>query len=76
MEMKVQIPFQQLLHFIRSLPPAQKARIHRELSRETESKSDKDSFMDFLLDGPVYSEQEIAVIEENHKSISAWRTKA
>jgi hypothetical protein len=76
MEMKVQIPFQQLLTLIKSLTPTQKARLRQELiSEDGPTGNDKDEFIDFLLDGPVYGKKDIAVIEENRKSIAAWRTK-
>ncbi len=36
----------------------------------------KDEFIDFLLKAPVYTDTDIAIIEENRKSINAWRTKS
>lgn len=73
--MKVQIPFQQLLSLVRTLSPSQKARLRKELN-DTEVKAEEnDEFIDYLLKGPVYTDKDIAVIEENRKSIAAWRTK-
>lgn len=63
--MKVQIPFQQLLTLVKSLTPGQKARLRRELAEEIPPKKDKDSFIEYLLNGPVYSDKELQVIEEN-----------
>lgn len=74
--MKVQVPFQQLLTLVKSLTPAQKARLQQELAEEKPAKKDKDDFIEYLLNGPVYSDKEIQVIEENRKSIAAWRTKS
>lgn len=76
MEMKVRVPFQQLLNIIKSLTPAQKARLRQELDKEKPIQKDKDEFIEYLLNGPVYSDKEIKVIEENRKSIAAWRTKS
>ena len=76
MEMKEQVPFQQLLTLVKSLTPAQKARLQQELAEEKPVQKDKDEFIEYLLNGPVYSDKEIQVIEENHKSIAAWRTKS
>lgn len=76
MEMKVQVPFQQLLRLVKNLTPAQKARLRQELDEEKASPKDKDDFINYLLNGPVYSNKEIKVIEENRKSIAAWRTKS
>lgn len=75
MEMKVQVPFQQLLALVKSLTPGQKARLRQELAEEVPPRKDKDDFIEYLLNGPVYSDKEIHVIEENRKSIAAWRTK-
>jgi len=75
MEMKVQVPFQQLLTLVKRLTPKQKARLRQELSEEKPLQKHKDEFIEYLLNGPVYSDQEIKVVEENRKSIAAWRTK-
>lgn len=75
--MKVQIPFQQLLTLVRNLSPKQKAQLRKELSEEkTQVEPEKDQFIDFLINGPVYSKKDIAIIEENRKSIAEWRTKS
>jgi hypothetical protein len=74
MEIKVQVPFQQLLDIVKSLPPAQKAKLRQERDEEKPTNKNQDDFMDYLLNGPVYTEEEIQVIEENRKSIAAWRT--
>ncbi len=77
MEIKVQIPFQQLLTIVKTLTPAQKARLRKELDEEKPvSKPEEDDFINLLLNGPVYSDKDIAIIEENRKSIAAWRTKS
>ena len=74
--MKVQVPFQQLLTLVKSLTPSQKAKLRQELDEEKPQRKDKDEFIEYLLNGPVYSDKEIQVIEENRKSIAAWRTKS
>lgn len=75
MEMKVQVPFNQLLTIVKSLTPAQKAKLRQELTEEKPPQKDKDDFIEFLLNGPVYSDKEIKVIEDNRKSIAVWRAK-
>ena len=74
MEMTVQVPFQQLLTLIKSLTPSEKETIRKELADNEPEPKKKDDFIEFLLNGPVYSDEDIAVIEENRKSIAAWRT--
>jgi hypothetical protein len=70
MEMKVQIPFDQLLAAIKTLTPTQKAKLKQELNEEKSSTDDKTAFIEMLLNGPVYSEKQIQTIEENRKSIA------
>ncbi len=76
MEVKVQVPFQQLLTIVKTLTPSQKAKLRAELNEEQVEKKQEDDFIDYLLNGPVYSDREIQNIEENRKSIAAWRTKS
>ena len=76
MEIKLDIPFQQLLTVVKTLTPLQKAKLKQELSEEESAKEDKSAFIEMLLKGPVYSEKDIRIIEENRKSIAKWRTKS
>jgi hypothetical protein len=75
MEMKVQVPFQQLLTIVKTLTPIQKAKLREELNEEKTEIKSQDDFIEFLLNGPVYSDKDIQTIEENKKSIAKWRTK-
>lgn len=73
--MNLEIPFQQLLTAIKTLTSAQKARLKQELTEEESAKEDKSAFIDMLLKGPVFTDEQIQTIEENRKSITEWRTK-
>lgn len=75
MEVTVQIPFPQLLKAVKSLSSLQKAQLTKELSQEEFIDNDKAAFMEMLLNGPVYTEDEIKIIEQNTESIAAWRKK-
>lgn len=74
MEIKVQVPFQQLLDIVKSLPSAQKAKLRQELDEKKSDSKNQDDFIDYLLNGPVYTDKEIQVIEETTKSLATWRT--
>ncbi len=76
MEMKVQVPFQQLLTIVKTLTPSQKAKLRAELNEEQIETREQDHFIEYLLSGPVYNDKDIQIIEENRKSIMAWRTKS
>lgn len=75
MELKVHVPFEQLLTVVKTLTADEKARLRQELDEKVTVQKDKESFLAFLLNGPVYTEAEIDVIEDNRKSIATWRTK-
>ncbi len=68
------MPFQQLLDIVNSLPSSQKAKLRQELDEKKSASKKQDDFIEYLLNGPVYTDQEIQVIEETKKSIAAWRT--
>lgn len=72
--MKIQVSFQKLLTLVKGLSPAQKKRLRQELNEEELSLEDKDDFIEYLLNGPIYSDKDISIIEENRQSIAAWRT--
>ncbi len=76
MKMNLEIPFQQLLTAVKTLTPAQKAKLKQELSEEETTKDDKTAYIEMLLKGPVFTEEQIQTIEENRKSIAQWRTKS
>ena len=75
MEMKVQVPFQQLLTIVKTLTPSQKAKLRAELNEEKVETKQQDDFIEYLLKGPVYNDKDLQIIEGNRKSITAWRTK-
>ncbi len=75
MEIKAQLPFQALLDLIKTLSPAEKNILKEELDNPATPSGPKDDFITYLLKGPVFNEDEIMQIEENHKSIAEWRTK-
>ncbi len=76
MELKVQAPFEQLLTIVKTLTPTEKARLRQELDEKTIGEKDKEEFIGLLLNGPVYADRDIKIIEENRKSIAKWRTRS
>jgi hypothetical protein len=76
MALKQPLPFKEILTVVRGLTPAQKERIIIELEGDVKQISSKNSHLtELLLKGPVFTKRQIKKIEENRKSISAWRTK-
>ncbi|MVN20490.1 hypothetical protein [Mucilaginibacter arboris] len=75
MEVKVQIPFDELVAIVRQLSSTQKAKLQKELTQEVEPVAKKSRLTELLLNGPVFTEDQIKTIEETRKSINQWRTK-
>jgi hypothetical protein len=76
MEMRFNIPFQELLALVKALSPGQREKLRQELDKGAQYPEENDNFIDFLLNGPVYSKDDIKLIESNRKGISEWRTKS
>lgn len=75
MEVRVQIPFQQLVDIVRQLPPTQKAKLQKVLDQEVKPSAKSSRLTEMLLNGPVFTDKQIKTIEENRKSINQWRKK-
>ncbi len=69
MELKFDIPFQQLLKLVKSLTPNQRERLRQELESGAPLKEENDEFIKFLLKGPVYSKDDINQIMKNRNNI-------
>lgn len=74
MEIKVQIPFEELVAIVKQLSPTQKAKLQKEMGQETQPIG-KSRLTDLLLKGPVFTDEQIETIEETRKSINQWRSK-
>ncbi len=75
MEVKVQIPFNELVAIVRQLSSTQKAKLQKELTQEIEPVTKKSRLKELLLNGPIFTDEQIETIEETRKSINQWRTK-
>ncbi len=75
MEVKVQIPFNELVAIVRQLSPIEKVELQKELNYGTEPVARKSRLTELLLSGPVFTDEQIKNIEETRKSINQWRTK-
>ena len=70
MDILLKISFQELLNAVHTLTPAQKTRLRQELGEEKVEKNDKSVFIEMLLKGPAFSENEFRSIEDSHESIA------
>jgi hypothetical protein len=76
MKVKTHIPFQELVTIAKQLSPTQKARLQEELVPESTPEPKRSRLTELLLNGPVFSDEQIKTIEETRKSINQWRRKS
>jgi len=72
MELKMEIGLDQLIQAIKQLPAKQLIKLQAEISRTVPEKTGKDGFKNFLLQAPVFSEDQVLLIEEARKNINKW----
>lgn len=75
MEVKINIPFSELLTIVKQLSPTQKAKLKMELAMEKTNKARQPNLTELLLNGPVFTEDQIQTTAETRKSINQWRRK-
>lgn len=76
MEVKVQIPFNELVDIVKQLSPTQKIKLQKELAQKEEPSKKRSRLTKLLLNGPVFTQEQINTIEQTRKSINQWRTKS
>ncbi|RYX82074.1 hypothetical protein EON73_04485 [bacterium] len=76
MQVQVDINFDQLVEIAKKLPETQWNRLKEEVEKEVPSENKPDTdFLNLLLSGPTFSEEQLAEIAETRKAINQWRTK-
>lgn len=77
MQIQLDIEFNQLVKIVKTLPAAKlkqlRAVIDKETNKATVSKSQ--DLEALLLNGPVATQKQLDVIDNNRKAINQWRTK-
>ncbi|HVX50135.1 MAG TPA: hypothetical protein VHB48_08250 [Chitinophagaceae bacterium] len=72
MELKMEIGLDQLIQAIKQLPARQFAKLKAEINNTVPEKTDKEAFKAFLLQAPVFTHEQINLIEEARKSMNRW----
>jgi hypothetical protein len=72
MQLTVNIAFEQLLEMVKTLPSKEKAKLLAELQQEHQPEKNND-LHSFLLNGPVFTRQQLNTIAETRKAINEWR---
>ena len=75
MHVQVDIPFDQLLRIVKTLPARELQLLKAEIEKEVvEVKSNLD-LENLLLNGPTATKKQLEIIKNNRKAINQWRTK-
>ncbi|HEY4323239.1 MAG TPA: hypothetical protein VGN20_04615 [Mucilaginibacter sp.] len=72
MELKMEIGLDQLIQAIKQLPANQLVKLKAEINRTVPEKTDKEDFKAFLLQAPVFTEDQITLMEDARRSINKW----
>lgn len=75
MQVQVNIEFDQLVQAVKSLSPNQLKQLLSKIEKQTEKAIPETNLEALLLKGPVATEKQVAIIENNRKAINKWRTK-
>lgn len=75
MELKIDIGFDQLLYAIRQLPAKQRAILKKVLNEKESVETPNSEFKAFLLNGPVFNDDQLNLIAEARENINKWRAK-
>jgi len=75
MQIQVDIAFDQLVDIVKHLPAAQKKMLRAQLGDTKSQNGEKEDFSDFLLRGPVFSDEQLEEIKTARKDINEWRKK-
>lgn len=77
MELTKDVDYNELLQVIKNLPEEKISQLKADLSTFTPTKIGRgiNSFQDFLLKGPVMSDEQYKNYKENRNHFNKWRTK-
>ncbi|MCO6482328.1 MAG: hypothetical protein J5I62_06000 [Flavobacteriales bacterium] len=77
MEIKLNIPFEQLLRALAQLTPTQRRKAKAVLEQKSGGKATKveGNFADLLLHGPVFSNEQLLRMQETRKAFTQWRDR-
>ena len=80
MELRINLGYEQILHLVRQLPFQKKQQLTQEIEKELRLEEEKkqagnnelSEFQEFLLKGPVMSDEQFKNFQELRKSFNRW----
>ncbi|MGB8194242.1 MAG: hypothetical protein WCF67_20085 [Chitinophagaceae bacterium] len=73
MQLPAHIPFNYLLKIVKGLPVEKLEKLRSEINAETKISTSHSDLATLLLNGPVATKKQLAVIQNNRKAINQWR---
>jgi maltose-binding protein MalE len=77
MEVTLNLEYRQVLDMVRQLPANQIEKIKKELTEnfiQTKARSEVFDFQEFILSGPVMSDYQYQIFNEQREQFNSWRT--
>jgi hypothetical protein len=78
MELVVNLGYEQVINLVRQLPANQIEKIKKEITQDyiqKKAQAEISEFQQFLLSGPVMSNEQYQNFKENRKQFNTWRIK-
>ncbi|HWV29079.1 MAG TPA: hypothetical protein VN038_05480 [Dyadobacter sp.] len=75
MNVQSEMTFEQLVDAIQKLPPTEWKRLKTLVDSGKRKTRTREELLALLLNGPVATEEEIRIIENNRKAINQWGRK-
>lgn len=75
MQVQVEIPFDQLLRIVKTLPARELRLLKATIEKEVVEVNSRLDLENLLLNGPTATKKQLEVIKNNRKAINQWRTK-
>ena len=75
MQVQVDIPFDQLLRIVKTLPTRELQLLKAEIEKEVVEVKSNFDLENLLLNGPTATKKQLEIIKNNRKAINQWRTK-
>jgi hypothetical protein len=79
MDLTVKIGYDEILDLVKQLPASKIKQLQAVINQDFISKKAKQeisTFQEFLLKGPVMSDEQLEQFNENRNAFSLWRTKS
>ena len=75
MQVQVDIPFDQLLRIVKTLPARELQLLKAEIEKEVVELKSNFDLENLLLNGRTATKKQLEIIKNNRKAINQWRTK-